>query len=145
MSIIIIIIKISDASPSGKNRTFTKLQSNPTSTRATGKKRKQTLRKQTKINSSLKTTQRTRVKHRGREIVPNRTCAGRKHLPNWDVRHLGISSSQGWATAAARVCLTLWQVEAAHHINSVSDCCEFCTRYTFIRYDLSWYMSKLYP
>ena len=36
--IIIIIIKISDSSPSGKNRTFTKLQSNPTSTRATEKK-----------------------------------------------------------------------------------------------------------
>ena len=37
------------------------------------------------------------------------TCAGRKHLPNCDVRHLGTSSSQGWATAAARVSLTLWQ------------------------------------
>ena len=33
--IIIIIIKISDASPSWKNKTFTKLQSNPTSTCAT--------------------------------------------------------------------------------------------------------------
>ena len=37
--IIIIIIKISDASPSGKNRTFTKLQNNPTSTCATEKKK----------------------------------------------------------------------------------------------------------
>ena len=36
--VIIIIIKISDASPSGKNRTFTKLQSSPTSTSATEKK-----------------------------------------------------------------------------------------------------------
>ena len=36
--VIIIIIKISDSSPSGKNRTFPKLQSNPTSTRATEKK-----------------------------------------------------------------------------------------------------------
>ena len=37
--LIIIIIKISDASPSGKNITFTKLQSNPTSTCATEKKK----------------------------------------------------------------------------------------------------------
>ena len=36
--IISIIIKISDASPSGTNKTFTKLQSNPTSTCATEKK-----------------------------------------------------------------------------------------------------------
>ena len=35
------------------------------------KKRKQTLRKQTKINCSLKTTQRAKVKHRGREITPH--------------------------------------------------------------------------
>ena len=38
-AIIIIIIKISDASLSGKNRIFTKLQSNPTSTCATEKKK----------------------------------------------------------------------------------------------------------
>ena len=37
-AVIIIIIKISNASPSGKNRTFTKLQSNPTSTCATEKR-----------------------------------------------------------------------------------------------------------
>ena len=37
--LIIIIIKISEASPSEKNRTFTKLQSNPTSTCATENKK----------------------------------------------------------------------------------------------------------
>ena len=71
-NVVIIIIKTSDASPSGKNRTFTKLQSNPTSTCATEKKKTDANElKQTKINCSLKTTQRTRVKHRGREIIPH--------------------------------------------------------------------------
>ena len=42
------------------------------------KKRKQTLRKQTKINNSLKTTQRTRVKHRGREIIPHANMCRQK-------------------------------------------------------------------
>ena len=46
------------------------------------KKRKQTLMKQTKINSSLKTTQRTRVKPEKGRSFHMRTCAGRKHLPN---------------------------------------------------------------
>ena len=74
--IIIIIIKISYASPSGKNRTFTKSKSNPTSTCATEKK--QTLKKQTTINCSLKSIKRTRVKHRGREIIPHANMCRQK-------------------------------------------------------------------
>ena len=42
------------------------------------KKRKQTLMKQTTINCSLKTTQRTRVKHRGREIIPHANMCRQK-------------------------------------------------------------------
>ena len=61
-----------------ENRTFTKFQSDPTSTCATEIKRKQTLRKKTTINCSLKTIQHTRVKHKGREIIPHANMCRQK-------------------------------------------------------------------
>ena len=68
--IIIIIVKINDASPSGKTERLQNCRATPQAP-APLKKEKTDAKEQTTINCSLKTIQRTRIKHRGREIIPH--------------------------------------------------------------------------
>ena len=85
---------------------------------------------QTKINCSLKTTQRTRVKQRKGDH------STWEHVQAENIFQIGTSDTSGPQAhkdepqPQHEYVLPSDRLEAAHNINSVSDCCEFCTTYT---------------
>ena len=56
-----------------------------------------------------------------------RTCAGRKHLGRPTPQDLKLTIKD---KPQHECVLPSDRLEATHHTNSVSDCCEFCTTYT---------------